>query len=129
MYQKPLYFGFRNIRHSNPITGGAAWPVPGENHAIAPVRRADLRRDGLLRSEESFIVKDHGGSRSRTSTLEEELERGSVADLLTKDEARRSAANVAKLRNSWGSKEKYRESRVEDSTPGSVRVLAKVGSD
>jgi len=52
-----------------------------------------------------------------------------VADLLTKDEARRSAANVAKLRNSWGSKEKYRESRVEDSTPGSVRVLAKVGSD
>jgi hypothetical protein len=59
--QKPLMLVSSNIKHRNPIAGGAARAVSGENHAIPPVRRADLRRDGLLKSEEGFIVKDHGG--------------------------------------------------------------------
>jgi len=65
--QKPLILVSSNIKHRNPITGGAARAVPGENHAIPPVRRADLRRDGLLNSEEGFIVKDHGGRLSPPS--------------------------------------------------------------
>jgi len=110
VYQKPLYFGFRNIRHSNPITGGAAWPVPGENHAIAPVRRADLRRDGLLRSEESFIVKDHGGSRSRTSTSRRSWsgDRWQTCSPRTRrDAARRTSPNCGTL----GEARKNTESR------------------
>ena len=44
-----------------------------------------------------FIVRDANGQALAYGYFEEELRRRSAAKLLTKDEARRIAANVAKL--------------------------------
>jgi hypothetical protein len=44
-----------------------------------------------------FIVRDHGGQALAYVYYEEEPGRRSAAKLLSKDEARRIAANVAKL--------------------------------
>jgi hypothetical protein len=44
-----------------------------------------------------FIVRDHGGQQLAYVYFEEEPGRRSAAKLLSKDEARRIAANIAKL--------------------------------
>jgi hypothetical protein len=44
-----------------------------------------------------YIVKDHHGFAVAYVYFEEEAGRRSAADLMTKDEARRIAANIAKL--------------------------------
>jgi len=44
-----------------------------------------------------FIVRDHGGQALAYVYYEEEPGRRSAANLMTKDEARRVAANIAKL--------------------------------
>jgi hypothetical protein len=45
----------------------------------------------------AFLVKDSGGQSLAYVYFEEEAGRRSIAKLLTRDEARRIAANVAKL--------------------------------
>jgi hypothetical protein len=45
-----------------------------------------------------FVVRDHGGQALAYVYFEEELGRRSAAKLLTKDEARRIAVNIPKLR-------------------------------
>jgi hypothetical protein len=44
-----------------------------------------------------FIVRDHGGQALAYIYYEEESGRQAAANLMTKDEARRIAANIAKL--------------------------------
>ena len=47
--------------------------------------------------DECFVVHDHSGQKLAYVYFEEEPGRRSVAKLLTKDEVRRIAANIAKL--------------------------------
>jgi hypothetical protein len=53
---------------------------------------------GLSRKQEAcFVVRDHGGQQLAYVYFEDEPGRRSSAKLLSKDEARRIAANIAKL--------------------------------
>jgi hypothetical protein len=55
----------------------------------------DFRRPG--RSTKCFVVRDHNGQQLAYVYFEDEPGRRSVAKLLSKDEARRIAVNIAKL--------------------------------
>jgi hypothetical protein len=80
-----------------------------------------LRRDIHLRQrrfpplveelDACFVVRDHNGQQLAYTYFEEEPGRRSAAKLLTKDEARRIAANIAKLR-SWCVKQSNTRHRV-----------------
>ena len=49
-----------------------------------------------------YVVRDHDGQQLAYIYYEEETGRRSAAKLLTKDEARRTAANIAKLPDTVG---------------------------
>jgi hypothetical protein len=51
----------------------------------------------VLHNDACFIVRDHNGQQLAYVYFEDEPGRRSVAKLLSKDEARRIAANIAKL--------------------------------
>ena len=76
-----------------PVEGPApslAWPVV---HSAAEPRRALVGRQ----QEACFIVRDANGQALAYVYFEEEQGRRAAARLLTRDEARRIAANIAKL--------------------------------
>ena len=58
---------------------------------------AASRRRGPSKTDACFIVKDRGGLSLAYVYFEEEPGRRAAAKLLTRDEARRIAANIAKL--------------------------------
>jgi hypothetical protein len=53
-----------------------------------------------------FIVRDHNGQALAYTYYEQEAGRRTAANLLTRGEARRIAANIAKLPNLLGAEEK-----------------------
>jgi hypothetical protein len=55
------------------------------------------QKSRLHRNDACFIVRDHKGQALAYIYYEEEPARRSAANLLTRDEARRIAANIAKL--------------------------------
>jgi hypothetical protein len=68
--------------------------VKGSRHFPAPwsVDEPDTKLD-----QDCYIVRDHDGCTLAYVQFEEEPGRRSEANLLTRDEARRIAANIAKL--------------------------------
>ena len=64
--------------------------MPGSRHFPPPWSIAE-------NNDACFIVRDHNGQALAYVYFEEEPGRRSAANLLTKDEARRIAANIAKL--------------------------------
>jgi hypothetical protein len=70
--------------------------------------------------EACFVVKDEAGQKLTYVYYEEEPGRRSAAKLLSKDEARRIAANIAKLCRSYCSVAMCSRGRLTFS-PGAVR--------
>jgi hypothetical protein len=60
-------------------------------------RAASHRHGSIENNSACFVVKDSGGQKIGYFYCEEEAGRRSAAKMPTKDEARRIAANVAKL--------------------------------
>jgi hypothetical protein len=75
---------------------GASRPKKGSRGIKCPP--AASRRPGRLKTRVAFVVKDSSGQALASVYFEDEPGRRSAAKLLSKDEARRIAANVAKLR-------------------------------
>jgi hypothetical protein len=72
--------------------------VHGTAEAANEIKTSASRRTGLVEeSDACFIVRDHDGQKLAYIYFEEEPGRRSAAKLLTRDEARRIVANIAKL--------------------------------
>jgi hypothetical protein len=71
--------------------------VPAHNHAAPPPAALVRRGADPKLQRQCFIVRDANGQTLAYVYFEEEPGRRSAAHLLTRDEARRIAANIAKL--------------------------------
>jgi hypothetical protein len=66
---------------------------------LQPADRGRVDSEGARHIRQCFIVRDHNGHALAYVYFEDEPGRRAAAHLLTRDEARRIAVNIAKLRD------------------------------
>ena len=83
------------------------------------------RRRGPLNNKTCFVVRDHNGQQLAYVYFEDEPGRRSAAKLLTRDEARRIAANYCKVMLYLPSMQtSLREAEFKGSTPQTVSRIS-----